>query len=116
MSLHLTPDMLEASYELLRTTRPFRAWRLPAGDDVEFHVYGGKDRSADYTKTATGHRIRVNANWCGTLEKLIRAMAHEMCHMHLAIDCPGDQAHHGKRFQACAARVCAHHVFDLKAF
>lgn len=36
--LHLTLEMLEGAYEYLRTTPPFRRWKLPPGADIEFHV------------------------------------------------------------------------------
>jgi len=29
MTLRLTPDMLAAGYDFLRTTAPFQRWRLP---------------------------------------------------------------------------------------
>ena len=33
MTLRLTPDMLAAAYDFLRTTVPFSRWRLPEADD-----------------------------------------------------------------------------------
>lgn len=116
MALHLTPEMVEATYELLRATRPFRGWKLPEADDVVFHIINSDSFSGDYLPTKNGHRIRVNAKWCGTLEKLTRIMAHEMVHLHLAIACPTDVAHHGHRFNKAAAIVCRHHNFDPKGF
>ena len=38
MALRLTPEILEGAYEFLRATPPFRGWRLPHADEVEFVV------------------------------------------------------------------------------
>ena len=40
MTLKLTPDMLAAGYDFLRTTEPFRAWRLPDAEEVGLQVAG----------------------------------------------------------------------------
>jgi hypothetical protein len=111
VSLNLTPAMLEAAYELLRTTPPFRNWKLPDTDDVEFHVtkFG---HAADCGFDGTQFVIRVSATKHGTLAALLETMAHEMCHMRY----PNDRAHHGYLFKRLAVRVCRHHGFDIKGF
>lgn len=115
--MHITPEMMEAAYELLRTTPPFRSWRLPPGADVEFHVIRSNDRSGDYFRKAGGtHCIRVNDKWVGNLLSLLRVMAHEMCHLRHEATCPGDQAVHGRRFSALASAVCRSHHLDPKSF
>ena len=38
MALRLTPEIIEGSYEFLRTTPPFRGWNLPHADEVTFVV------------------------------------------------------------------------------
>jgi hypothetical protein len=115
--VHITPALIEASYELLRTTPPFRGWKLPPGDDVEFCVMRNNICSADYLRLPNGtHRIRVNSRWNGSVERVVRAVAHEMVHMHLDIACPSDTAAHGKRFWRAARRVCRHHHFDPTGF
>lgn len=117
MTLHITPAMMEASYELLRTTPPFRGWKLPAADEVEFKVISSESRSADYFRKADGtHCIRANQKWIGSLNGLVATMAHEMCHMHHNIECPSNQAWHGKWFQSAARQVCRYHHFDPKSF
>lgn len=109
--------MLEATYELLRTTPPFRGWKLPPADEVEFHLMRFNDRGADYERKPNGtHCIRVNEKWCGNLTLLLRYMAHEMVHLHHGTICPSDSAHHGTWFKKLAATVCRHHHLDPKSF
>lgn len=119
MSLHITPEMIEATYDLLRETPPFKRWKLPIADEVSFCVMDCDTHSADYIMLGEHtHRIRINNKWTGTLGKLIANLAHEMVHLHLYIACPSDQDHegHGPVFQKAAAQVCRHHGFDMKGF
>jgi uncharacterized protein YbaP (TraB family) len=107
MGLHLTPAILEASYELLRVSLPFRRWGLPHADDVEFHVTRHKDRDGDCTDGDT-YTIRISAERHSTLARVLETMAHEMCHMR--------DITHGSLFQRLAKQVCKHHGFDPKTF
>jgi hypothetical protein len=119
MSLHITHQMIEGAYELLRETPPFRRWKLPEADDVSFAVMDCETHAADYLMVGDKtHRIRINNKWTGTLSKLIANLAHEMVHLHLQCACPNDQAaeNHGPAFQKAAAQVCKHHGFDMKGF
>jgi hypothetical protein len=113
--LHLTPEMLRAAYEYLRTTPPFRRWKLPPADEVEFHVTRHKDRTGD-CETSAGHEplIRVSATLVGWTASLLATMAHEMIHVHL--DRKKVRAAHGWEFRRAAAQVCRHHGFDPKLF
>ena len=116
MPLHLTPEMLEAAYELLRTTPPFKRWRLPPAEEVEFHVTKHLDLRGDCVDAGHAHVIRISGNCHGSLQKLLETMAHEMCHVRQAINDPDDRAHHGSVFKKYAAQVCRVHGFDPKAF
>lgn len=116
MAFHITPHMMEAGYDYLRTTPPFRGWHMPPAEEVTFHVFAGHIHGADYLKTAQGHRIRMNSNWVGSTQSLMKNLMHEMVHLHLEIACPTDQAHHGQRFKRKAALVCRYHCLDPKTF
>jgi len=48
MTLHLTPDMLAGVYEFLRTTEPFKAWKLPHADELGFAVVRDPNMYADF--------------------------------------------------------------------
>ena len=117
--LHITPEMLEAAYELLRTTPPFRGWKLPHADDVQFHVASYTDGFADarYDMTKKQYVIRVSRRTCKQLGTIIVAVAHEMCHIAEAQRAgKGGRAEHGKAFQRLADSVCRYHHVDRGAF
>lgn len=110
--------MLETAYNLLCTTPPFRRWKLPHADEVQFDIMECDTHSADYFMVGNNtHRIRINNKWTGTLSKLLANLAHEMVHLHLHTTCKSDQGDdHGPQFQKTAAQVCRHHGFDIKGF
>lgn len=118
MSLHLTPMMLEASYELLRTTPPFNKWKLPEADDVEFHVHRvpgcyGDLRINHASKT---YIIRMSFKHLRDVTHMLATMAHEMCHMRQHLLEPNRPVAHGPKFKRLAAQVCRHHGFDAATF
>jgi len=111
--LHITPEMLAAVYDLLRTTPPFKRWNLPHSDDIEFHVIGTHQKLADYCD----HTIRVSSASVGTLQTLLAVMAHEMIHIKqdAAGTCVSGVEHNGE-FQRLARQACTIHVWDYKNF
>jgi len=114
MTLRLTPDMLAAGYEFLRTTEPFRRWRLPHSDEVGFHVMRRAISSADFGVEAGLPFIRVNESHNGHAATLLASLAHEMIHLRQHLT--GDRELHGPRFRRMATRVCIAHGFDPKIF
>jgi hypothetical protein len=116
MTLHLTPEILVQAYELLRATPPFKRWKLPHADEVEFRVAKlSEPHSAEYTFSNTvAHRITVCPVENDTLAELLCAMAHEMTHMRQYAGRPGPS--HGPTFKRLAAQVCRVHGFDEATF
>jgi len=120
--LHLTPEMLVAAYELLRTTPPFKRWKLPEADDIEFHVTSDNSASGQYTyartvKTVLWHRIEISNVFNKTLSQVLETMAHEMCHLRQrSSDRCTRSLTHGPKFKRLAAQVCRRHGFDEAAF
>jgi len=121
MTLPITPDSLTAAYEYLRTTPPFKSWRLPHADAVEFHVTRHRDREADhrvYCKTRADmtlrHIIRVSAYHITTTAKLMEAVGHEMIHMHQAV--MGNKVQHSPQFNRWNARMCEVHGWAVVGF
>lgn len=113
--LHLTPNDLCAAYDLLRGTAPFKRWKLPEGEEVEFHFVKMRSQ-ADCHHDGRRHVIRIAANKHHTLLATIVTMAHEMVHLHLDKSYPRDKSHHGSRFNKHADIVCKHHGFDRGQF
>ena len=114
MSLRLTPDMLAAAYEFLRTTEPFRRWRLPESDELGFAVVRDPKMFADFGMENGIPVIRVSEAKNGFTATLMATMAHEMCHLRQRAI--GDRSHHGAKFKRMAVQVCRAHGFDLKVF
>lgn len=106
--VHFSPEDLRTLYDMNRTLPPFKGWKLPPGNEVEFHFVPmrGQDQ-ADCQELANGRwRIRLAANKHRTLSAAIMTLQHEMVHLHLGTAYPRDRAHHGTRFQKAADRVC----------
>ncbi len=119
MSLPLTPEILEAAYEFLRNTPPFKGWKLPVGDEVEFTVTLLRDREGDHTtyRGTSDHVIRVSSNKIGHTASLVVVMAHEMIHAKQAVAKTFTaNAEHNAEFRRLAKSVCKLHGFDPKTF
>jgi hypothetical protein len=114
MSLRLTPDVLAAAYDFLRSTPPFKGWRLPESDDVGFHVVRDPNMYADFGMEGGCPVIRVSEAKNGHVATLLATMGHEMCHLRQELI--GDRGHHTAAFKRMAAAVCRAHGFDPKTF
>lgn len=115
MALHITPEIVETTYELLRMTPPFAKWKLPHADDVRFSILKTKDRSGDFALDENGRpHIRISYARHKTLHMLTMTLAHEMCHLrdHQLRVTSG----HGASFNKHADAVCKVHGFDRGQF
>lgn len=118
MSLPLTPEVVAAAYEFLRHCPPFRGWKLPEADAVEFHVTRHRDRYADHTLDRKQHRIRVSSHNVKTTYALLQAVAHEIIHEYQdGIAKSGSRkTDHNAEFVRLSKRVCRAHGFDPETF
>jgi len=121
--MHLTPVMLERSYEYLRATPPFNRLRMPSADAVQFAVVKSKPKNPFYGRAELDRKNPALVEICcanvKTTFDLISTMAHEMVHVHLRETSPrlkNPYAPHGRKFQTLAAAVCRQHGFDPKTF
>lgn len=116
--MHLTPDMLAHAYEYLRTTPPFRRWKLPHADVVEFEVHRSREREGDHCtyKRTLDHCIGVSSYNIKTTNALLQVMAHEMVHAYQARTRATRGTGHNKAFHKLAARVCKHHGWAVEGF
>lgn len=113
--MKLTPEILEASYDFLRATPPFRGWRLPKGEDVTFNVTKTRGTLGSYTRyiRTDRHIINISGARISHPELLINVMAHEMVHLVLGVrktETPNTE--HSAEFRRLARIVCKHHGFD----
>lgn len=114
MSLRLTPEVLEAAYSFLLTTPPFRTWKLPPADEVEFHVVRDPTMYGDCVIDGETPVIRVSERKNGHVQTLLATLAHELVHLRqFQLD---DSANHNALFHKLARKVCLHHGFDPKSF
>lgn len=116
--LHLTPDMLERTYELLRTTPPFKGWKLPEADAVGFSVVLGANEHGCtvFDDEKLTFLIKVSSKRHKHLCSVVATMAHEMVHMREWQLKARADVHHGATFNKLADSVCRHHGFDRGQF
>lgn len=117
MQLYMTPAMTKAAYELLRTTPPFRGWKLPHADEFHFIV---RDLKGDCGRITYKEGQELRFYLCtarhGKLDTLLWTVAHEMCHIKLILSGHPDWDKHDHQFDLLADRVCKHHGFDRTGF
>ena len=122
MSIPLHPSQLAAMYDCLREFPPFKKWKLPPGDEVEFHVlrtraYYGDHSRWDHGAKAGTHVIRVSRARVGHFNTLAQVVAHEMVHMRQRqnrTETPNTQ--HNAEFWGIANNICAIHGWDERVF
>jgi predicted SprT family Zn-dependent metalloprotease len=110
--VNITPDILHAAYEYLRACPPFKRWKLPHADVIEFHVIRHQSTAGRCHKNPL--RIDISHELIKRTHSLMETMAHEMIHLYL--DRLGVRSEHGADFKRCAALVCKHHGFDVALF
>lgn len=117
MSIQVSIEILEATYELLRATDPFKRWKLPQADEISFSIIRNKSsRGEFYINKKSEPTICVNDKYHHTLDELLRTVAHEMCHLVDYRSGVRSDVHHGWTFNQMADRVCKFHSFDRGAF
>lgn len=117
--LHITPDMLEQGYELLKLSKPFSAWKLPDADKVVFlatsiDAAGKHGSQGQHWHDGVYHHIQVNPERHHTYHAMLMTLAHEMVHVRQYE--LGRRNTHGVFFERLSAQVCRHHCFDLGQF
>lgn len=117
MTLPLTPEMLIGAYEFLRTTPPYRGWKLPTGDEVKFAVTKHKTFMATHQGDVNGCAIEMSAALVGHTATLVQTMGHEMIHLYqyLTKRETGNTIHNAD-FRRKAESACRYHGWDLRIF
>jgi hypothetical protein len=115
MRFGLTPDMLEAAYEYLRASKPFRGMKLPHPDDLVFRVSRHADRFAHFWAVNNNHwELAVSEVNVDSTLILLPTMAHEMIHLYQEKN--KLLGNHNEEFMRVAKLVCRYHKFDLTTF
>lgn len=105
---------MEAAYEYLRLTPPFKAWRLPEGDELDFHVLKTDRIHGDCGMENGRIFIRVSIALVGSTATLYELMAHEMIHVEQYRR--KDPGSHNAFFKRAAVCCCRWHGFYYKSF
>jgi hypothetical protein len=117
--IHLTPEIVEAAYNLLKEAAPFKGWNLPDADDIEFVILRTRKHWADYSfegKPSTGrHIIRLSHKKHSHLDTVLMSVAHEILHMMQQLQ-NVKESQHGDYWQQLADEVCELHGWDRMAF
>lgn len=115
VSLPLSPDILEHTYEFLRATQPFSQWSLPHADEVEFGISRKRGEFGQFYAHSDGRvGIEVSLAKVRATHDLVVTMAHEMCHLRQhRMGAPVD---HDRLFHRLAKSVCRRHGFHLEGF
>ena len=105
-----------ATYEDLQKSFPFRSWKLPPAEKIEFkieclHKWHGYAECNGFDNTIIGIDRRLLKD--PPLLKMV--MAHEM--IHVSTDLEGDmKGAHNARFKRKARIVCKEHQWDFETF
>lgn len=121
MKFGLTPEMAEANYEYLRTSRPFRRMKLPDPDDLAFIITPHVDRYGHFKAKEPGkrrfHEIAISDQEVTSSALLTEVMAHEMIHLFQEINgTDSRRVQHNAEFRRIARTVCRIHAFDPTTF
>lgn len=118
MTLPITPAVLEAAYAYLCATSPFKGWRLPPADEVEFCVTRHRDRSADHTTycRSLDHVVRVSAYHTKTTLDLMECIAHELIHMRQTRRKTETKQEHNAEFKRINRMVARIHGWPVETF
>ena len=114
--LHVTPAMMEAAYEFLSCFPPFKGWRLPHADEIEFRVSAEAHLCGLYEQISDKHRISVSATTTVQTDSLIKVMAHEMIHLYQSLHYTDQGPEHNEQFHKLAKGICRRHGFDPGLF
>lgn len=112
------PDELAAAYDFLRTTPPFRRWKLPPSDEITFVVNKHAQNRGDFHVDANDRPVmRVSMAAVSHTNSLLAVIAHESIHLYQwRTKRETANTKHNADFHRLAARVCAIHGFDAVAF
>lgn len=118
--MDLTPEVLAAAYEYLRATPPFKAWKLPHADEVEFSVTKHRDHEGGHTtycNKPNEHIIYVSSYYIKSTPDLMECLGHEMIHMRQRPHRDWRvRAKHNAEFNKLNARFCKLHGLETEVF
>jgi hypothetical protein len=120
MGLRLSATVIAGAYEFLRLTAPFKSWRLPPAEEVDFVVSRHRFNVGYHRglrRKVRSHEIGISEVCVGHTNTLLRTVAHEMIHQYQQrsrTETPNTE--HNAEFTRLGKIVCRHHGWDEKEF
>jgi hypothetical protein len=108
----VTPQTVQAIYEMLIQVPPFNRWDLPPSKDVNFEVNNDPSCYGEYEPDP--HTIRISSARLSFIDHIIRTTAHELIHMRLYIKNSKSWDKHDKVFKTLSHRVATQLGYDPK--
>jgi len=108
----ITPQTVQAIYEMLIQVPPFNKWNLPPSSKVNFEVRNDPDCYGEYEPEP--HTIRISYAKLSWVDHTIRTVAHELCHMRLYIRGSKSWDKHDAQFTKLSHRVATQLGYDPK--
>ena len=99
----VTPQTVQAIYEMLICLPPYNKWNLPPSKQVEFQVHKDPTCLGEYEPDP--HVIRISEAKNGHLDTVIKTVAHEIIHMRLHLKNSKSWDKHGKSFTDLSHKV-----------
>ncbi len=117
--MKLTVPLLEATYDFISGTPPFRGWGMPPVEvSMVFRV--GKTRNIQgqyvWCPRRDAHVITISGARVAHVGTLLAVMAHEMIHLYQNCRRTETDAEHNAEFRRLAKIVCRHHGYDPLEF
>lgn len=112
--MHLTPEIIAASYEYLRHTPPANRWKLPPSDELAIKVLSTRERMG-HVRDNRPIELAVSCKRVSFTSTLMATVAHEVCHIR-AYAQGAKGCGHGYLWQRAAAQMCRAHGFDPREF
>lgn len=112
MSFPLHPSHLAIMYECLRKLPPFKEWKLPDADEIEFRT----PAIIDFGEFRAPNVITVSSARHANFDTIMQTLAHEMLHLHQHLTGTENRYQHNAEFKRLAKRVTKNFGWDSKAF
>jgi hypothetical protein len=108
----VTPQTVQAIYEMLIQVPPFNRWNLPPSKDVNFEVINDQNCYGEYEPEP--HTIRISSAKLSFIDHLTRTMAHELIHLRLYTKGSKSWDKHDKAFTDLSYKVATQLGYDPK--
>ena len=108
----VTPQTVQAIYEMLIQLPPFNRWNLPPSSKVNFEVTNDQNCYGEYEPEP--HTIRISSAKLSFIDHIVRTTAHELIHMRLYMKGSKSWDKHDAVFNELSHKVATQLGYDPK--